>query len=521
MRSAGTLFAASGGFDEVRYPHPSIEDIELGHRLVADGARIELDPSIQGTHLKRWTLVSMLTTDLCRRGIPWVALQARERRVSSALNLSWRHRLSALACAVGVVAVLLRLPVLAGAALGTLVGLNLAFYRLLVRRQGLVHGSAGVVLHGAHHLASLLAVPVGLAVAVSAGALALVPAPTLGRGGRRPGRRPLRRGRRPPSARSSRDRPAHRPGRLRSPGRAGLRARQWPPPPASTWWRWPTRTAPAGTWWPTWRATGGARPHPPPRRGRPPGRGGGGRPGGGQPRAESTGPTPRPPPRPASPPWSRSRRRPTAPGPAAIAALDPPPWVAFNRRFDPGAAAVRRAIPAEAPVTVELEIHYRRASWGAVSVADDALGDLGPHLVDWARWLLDAEVVEVRAASLAHERAALTLDLGRGRTARLRAATDAPHRERVEVRDPSGALIARHRRGGLVDGVLGRLRPGPHPLAASLAAQLDAFAAAVAGRPAPDLGTAADGAACMAVIDAARTRAAGRLRRPPPPLPQE
>lgn len=168
------LFAASGGFDAVRYPHPSIEDIELGHRLVADGARIELDPSIQGTHLKRWTLVSMLTTDLCRRGIPWVALQARERRVSSALNLSWRHRLSAATCAVGVVALLLRLPVLAGAALGTLVGLNFAFYRLLVRRQGVVHGSAGVVLHGAHHLASLLAVPVGLVVAASAGAVAVV-----------------------------------------------------------------------------------------------------------------------------------------------------------------------------------------------------------------------------------------------------------------------------------------------------------------------------------------------------------
>ncbi len=159
-------FLAVGGFDEGRYPHPSIEDIELGYRLAASGARTVLDPAIQGTHLKAWTLRSMLWTDLARRGIPWVALQVRRRRLSSALNLSWRHRLSALACAVAVGAVVLGEVAASAVALGALLLLNRTFYALLLRRQGFLPAVAGVALHGAHHLVSLVAVPAGVAVAV-------------------------------------------------------------------------------------------------------------------------------------------------------------------------------------------------------------------------------------------------------------------------------------------------------------------------------------------------------------------
>ncbi|MDP8968848.1 MAG: glycosyltransferase, partial [Actinomycetota bacterium] len=68
-------FEAVGGFDAGRYPRPSIEDIELGMRLHAAGRRIALDPAVRGTHLKRWTLCSMLRTDLGARGAPWVALR--------------------------------------------------------------------------------------------------------------------------------------------------------------------------------------------------------------------------------------------------------------------------------------------------------------------------------------------------------------------------------------------------------------------------------------------------------------
>jgi predicted dehydrogenase len=200
---------------------------------------------------------------------------------------------------------------------------------------------------------------------------------------------------------------------------------------------------------------------------------------------------------------------PDAAGAAAIAALDPQPWVGLNRRFDPGAVAVRGAIAGDRPIELELEIRYRRRSWGAHTVHDDALADLGPHLVDWARWLSGSEVVEVAAAALSAERAEVDLVLGRGR-ARLRAATDQSHVERIEARDGAGRRIASHHLGGPVAAVRGRLLPArrPSPLIASLSAQLDAFVDAFGGTPHPSLGTAADGVAVMTVIDAARASAA-------------
>lgn len=160
-------FLAVGGFDEDRYRHPSIEDIDLGHRLVAVGGRLRLDPLLQGTHLKRWTLRSMLWTDLARRGVPWVALQVRRRQVARTLNCSWRHRLSAGACVAGVLGVLARRPLVPAVALAALLGLNREFYGLLLRRQGPGRALAGVGLHGLHHLAAAVAVPAGLATAAA------------------------------------------------------------------------------------------------------------------------------------------------------------------------------------------------------------------------------------------------------------------------------------------------------------------------------------------------------------------
>jgi GT2 family glycosyltransferase len=69
------LFLTCGGFDAQRYRCPAIEDIELGTRLHAAGYRIVLDRRITATHLKRWTLGSLLKTDIVNRGVPWVRLK--------------------------------------------------------------------------------------------------------------------------------------------------------------------------------------------------------------------------------------------------------------------------------------------------------------------------------------------------------------------------------------------------------------------------------------------------------------
>ncbi len=100
-------------------------------------------------------------------------------------------------------------------------------------------------------------------------------------------------------------------------------------------------------------------------------------------------------------------------GAAALAALDPAPYVAFNRRFDPAIAALRAATPAGAEVSVVAEIAYRRGGWSPHAVADDALLDLGPHLVDLARWITGAEVTGVLRAEVTPERAAFDLEARR------------------------------------------------------------------------------------------------------------
>lgn len=162
------VLLAVGGFDADRYPHPSIEDIELGDRLRRAEHPVALDPTILGTHLKTWTLRSMVATDFARRAVPWISLQVRAGRPSRTLNCGWRHRLSALATVVAVVAGALALAPLAVAGLTALVGLNAGFYGLLVRRLGPLQAAAGVALHGLHHLVAVAAIPVGVAAGLRA-----------------------------------------------------------------------------------------------------------------------------------------------------------------------------------------------------------------------------------------------------------------------------------------------------------------------------------------------------------------
>ncbi|MCL4288144.1 MAG: Gfo/Idh/MocA family oxidoreductase, partial [Thermoleophilia bacterium] len=187
-----------------------------------------------------------------------------------------------------------------------------------------------------------------------------------------------------------------------------------------------------------------------------------------------------------------------------LAALSPAPAIAFNRRLLLG-RGLRERIPRSGGLTVRARIDYRRASWDAISVRDDALLDLGSHLVDLALWLTAAEPLEASCELAGPDRAALRLATSRG-TCELRCSTAAIHRETVVVRDGDG-VVASRRLGGALGLVAGRLRRGPDALAGSVAEELELFAAAVAGEPAGELGTAAEGARVMRVLDAARRSA--------------
>jgi cellulose synthase/poly-beta-1,6-N-acetylglucosamine synthase-like glycosyltransferase len=156
-------FFAVGGFDERRFPRASVEDIDLGMRLAAAGAAIRLDPSIQGKHLKRWTLAEMVRTDLFRRGIPWMRLLLSSDDGRTVLNVGWRHRVSALASVALVAALLTRRPRQAAVPLVVLLTLNRDFYALVLRKRGAAAAGAAVPLHVIHHLTSVAAVPLALA----------------------------------------------------------------------------------------------------------------------------------------------------------------------------------------------------------------------------------------------------------------------------------------------------------------------------------------------------------------------
>lgn len=186
-------------------------------------------------------------------------------------------------------------------------------------------------------------------------------------------------------------------------------------------------------------------------------------------------------------------------GALRLASLDPRPYLAFNRRFLQG-TELRDAVPEHGWLELDLELRFRRQAWGAHEVRDEALLDAGIHLVDLACHLIGAAPIAVRRAQVEPELASLELELSRGR-ARISCSTDRRHRELVVVRDRAGKLLARSTHGG-IRGRLAALARQPDPLVLSLRRQLEALQA---GRT--PLATAADGAAAMAVVEAARRSA--------------
>jgi GT2 family glycosyltransferase len=156
------VFWELGGFDEDRFPEASVEDIELGMRLHARGDRILLDPAIQGRHLKEWSLTSMATTDLLRRGVPWLRLVLERRGTTPALNLSWRNRIATAGSVFLLVGLIRRDVRLIGKAVALAVVLDAPFYALLLRRGGARLVIAGVPLHILHRLTSVAAFALAL-----------------------------------------------------------------------------------------------------------------------------------------------------------------------------------------------------------------------------------------------------------------------------------------------------------------------------------------------------------------------
>ena len=155
-------FVAVDGFDDWRFRSPSVEDIELGLRLSTAGGLIKLDPEIQGTHLKRWGVRSMLLTDLLYRGMPWTALMLDRGPKAARLNLRGSHGVAAAAFTLGLVATLLGRRRLAAPLAAIYFAINLRFYELMLRRAGPRGAMAAVALLVVHNAAALGSAPLGV-----------------------------------------------------------------------------------------------------------------------------------------------------------------------------------------------------------------------------------------------------------------------------------------------------------------------------------------------------------------------
>lgn len=142
-------FDAVGGFDPA---WTGLEDIELGYRLRAKGHRIALDPTLQVKHLKRWSLGSMIATDLAGRARHWTRLILERGNLPDDLNVRFGQRIS-VALAFVATAALVAAPIdprwlgVTAAALAGVVWINRGFYAFLARRGGMAFAIASVLLH--------------------------------------------------------------------------------------------------------------------------------------------------------------------------------------------------------------------------------------------------------------------------------------------------------------------------------------------------------------------------------------
>lgn len=152
-------FLDAGGFDVVQFKYPSVEDIELGHRLLNAGGRILLRKDVLCTHLKEWRLGNLLHTEIFRRAIPWSRLIIIGTGLPNNLNVGIAEQvravfaglllLTVLAVAVGVLPILGLLPISFVVLLA-----NKDIARFFYRQRGVFFAVRALLFHQVYYLYS-------------------------------------------------------------------------------------------------------------------------------------------------------------------------------------------------------------------------------------------------------------------------------------------------------------------------------------------------------------------------------
>lgn len=140
------VFLRRGGLPE-HYAHPSIEDIEFGYELTSLAGKVLLDSAIEVKHLKRWTFLTMVHTDIFDRGIPWTRLILKRRSMPNELNVSWLQRLSVALTVSAVALAIASHPSLALFWACLVFSINYRFYSFLTAKRGSWFAMRALPLH--------------------------------------------------------------------------------------------------------------------------------------------------------------------------------------------------------------------------------------------------------------------------------------------------------------------------------------------------------------------------------------
>ena len=153
------IFMAFGGFDANTFAHPSVEDIELGVRLINAGHKIRLVPEALAKHCKDWSLWRVWHTDVVRRAFPWSKMIVASETAGPDLNVSNTERIRAGIAVLFMIFLVVSLfePIFAIPAIAATTAyllLNLGFFALLMRRISPGRAIGAIAMHLCYHLYS-------------------------------------------------------------------------------------------------------------------------------------------------------------------------------------------------------------------------------------------------------------------------------------------------------------------------------------------------------------------------------
>lgn len=152
-------FLAENGFDIDMFKRPSVEDIELGYRLIARGGKIRLRIDMQCTHLKVWRFWNLLHTEIFCRAIPWSRLMLSGRGLVNDLNVGTGERIKAVIAGLFFLSVLGYLAGLWSLVyfvffLAVALAANWEITQLFYRRKGLLFAIGGFLFHQLYYVYS-------------------------------------------------------------------------------------------------------------------------------------------------------------------------------------------------------------------------------------------------------------------------------------------------------------------------------------------------------------------------------